>query len=509
MEYKGHEEEIAIMESESEKKLLEITIKEEWNDNEIPEQSEKLDQDKNNCLNEKLDFDENVIRLYNCENCDSAFEFSKDLILHTESIHEGKNPFACSIYQKSFSQETDLHKHTCRNESDLKKGKKYKKYPFTCTICKKFFSQEIDFHKHTCRNGSDFSNTLFVKEYKCELCKAGFKSVDTLNFHKRSCSWVHERKNIMKDNIKVVRKQMKYLEEKGLYDNVFRPYNCKHCDSAFEFNKDLILHIESIHEGKKPFSCSICQKSFFQETDLHKHTCRNGADMQCEPCGVVFISAIRLKLHKDSCSMVHKGKNSPKDDITIVHEVSKKIEGETAFSKKKMKYSVEKKKVLESFNSSFPCIFCRRMFKRKSSMRQHINLTHENLTLGENSHECFTCHSRFGKKYDLIIHMKETHQEKEPFFCDNCDAKFSSHQKMIKHVKLVHWYLCEHCDDKFPTNEIRNEHAKLIHTKPLIHQSLYKKDSKIKNDKSCSDDDEIQVINFSKEDIDEITIEDE
>ena len=80
---------------------------------------------------------------------------------------------------------------------------------------------------------------------------------------------------------------------------------------------------------------------------------------------------------------------------------------------------------------------------------------------------------------------------------------------MIKHVKLVHWYLCEHCDDKFPTNEIRNEHAKLIHTKPLIHQSLYKKDSKINNDKSCSDDDEIQVINFSKEDIDEVTIEDE
>ena len=93
MEYKGHEEEIAIMENESKKKYLEITFKEEWNDNEIlflPEQSEKLDQDENNCLNDKLDFDENVFRPYNCKNWDSAFEFSKDLILHTESIHEGK-----------------------------------------------------------------------------------------------------------------------------------------------------------------------------------------------------------------------------------------------------------------------------------------------------------------------------------------------------------------------------------------------------------------------------------
>ena len=389
---------------------------------------------------------------------------------------------------------------------------KNSKKPFKFSICKKSFSQEIDFHKHTCRNGLDFSNTLFVKEYKCELCKAGFKSTDTFHFHKRSCSWVHERKNIMKDNIKVVkerRKQMKYLGQKRLDDIVFRPYNCNSCDSAFEFNKDLILHTESIHEGKKPFTCSICQKSFSQESDLPKHTCRNGSDLKCEPCGVVFISAIRLNLHKDSCSLVHKGKNSLKDDITIIHEVSNKIEEETTSSKKKTKYSVEKEKVLEPSNSSYPCIFCRRVFKRQRSMLYHINLTHEKQTLGENSHECFKCHSRFGRKYHLIMHLKETHQENEPFFCDNCDENFSSHQKMIKHVKLVHWYLCEHCDDKFPTNELRNEHTKLIHTKQLIHQSLYKKDSKINDDKSCSDEDEIQVINSSKEDIEEITIEDE
>ena len=105
-EYKSHEEEIVIMENESKKKYLE-----EWNENEIlflPAQSEKLDRYENNCLNETLDFDENVFRPYNCKNCDSAFEFSKDLILHTESIHEGKKPFKCSICKKSFSQETDF-----------------------------------------------------------------------------------------------------------------------------------------------------------------------------------------------------------------------------------------------------------------------------------------------------------------------------------------------------------------------------------------------------------------
>ena len=51
-------------------------------------------------------------------------------------------------------------------------------------------------------------------------------------------------------------------------------------------------------------------------------------------------------------------------------------------------------------------------------MLYHINLTHEKQTLGENSHECFKCHSRFGRKCHLIMHLKETHQENEPFFCD-------------------------------------------------------------------------------------------
>ena len=57
-EYKSHEEEIVIMENESKKKYFEITIKEEWNENEIPAQSEKLDHNESNCLIETLDFDQ-------------------------------------------------------------------------------------------------------------------------------------------------------------------------------------------------------------------------------------------------------------------------------------------------------------------------------------------------------------------------------------------------------------------------------------------------------------------
>ena len=112
--YTSHEEEIVIMENEPKKKYFEIPIREELNQNEIPAQSEKLDHDESNCLTETLDIDENVFRPYNCKDCDSAFEFNKDLILHKESIHERKEIFKCSICLKSFCQENYVSLHTCK-----------------------------------------------------------------------------------------------------------------------------------------------------------------------------------------------------------------------------------------------------------------------------------------------------------------------------------------------------------------------------------------------------------
>ena len=114
MAYTSHEEEIVIMENESKKKYSEIYIKEELNENEIPAQSEKLDHNESNCLTETLDFDESVFRPYSCKDCDSAFEFNKDFILHKESIHERKEIFKCSICLKSFCQENYVSLHTCK-----------------------------------------------------------------------------------------------------------------------------------------------------------------------------------------------------------------------------------------------------------------------------------------------------------------------------------------------------------------------------------------------------------
>ena len=39
-------------------------------------------------------------------------------------------------------------------------------------------------------------------------------------------------------------------------DEGYKPYKCTKCDNAFEFNNDVLLHIQVTHENKRPFECS-------------------------------------------------------------------------------------------------------------------------------------------------------------------------------------------------------------------------------------------------------------
>lgn len=45
---------------------------------------------------------------------------------------------------------------------------------------------------------------------------------------------------------------------------------CRFCSSVFKSNTDLRRH-ERIHTGEKPFSCSVCKKSFNRKGNMEKH----------------------------------------------------------------------------------------------------------------------------------------------------------------------------------------------------------------------------------------------
>ena len=86
-----------------------------------------------------------------------------------------------------------------------------------------------------------FSDDVVDTALKCEICSSIFKTKETL---KRHLQTVHEGK---------------------------KPYKCDICDSSFSEKAKLKAHISIVHEGKKPFQCNICDASFTTKQNLNMH----------------------------------------------------------------------------------------------------------------------------------------------------------------------------------------------------------------------------------------------
>ena len=50
-----------------------------------------------------------------------------------------------------------------------------------------------------------------------------------------------------------------------------RPHTCDRCDKKFSHRYQVKRHIAAFHEQKRPFQCTICRKSFLTSRYLKKH----------------------------------------------------------------------------------------------------------------------------------------------------------------------------------------------------------------------------------------------
>ena len=50
-----------------------------------------------------------------------------------------------------------------------------------------------------------------------------------------------------------------------------KPFKCDICDYICSQKSDMKRHVKSVHEGKRPFKCDICNASFAQKEKLKSH----------------------------------------------------------------------------------------------------------------------------------------------------------------------------------------------------------------------------------------------
>jgi uncharacterized Zn-finger protein len=118
----------------------------------------------------------------------------------------------------------------------------------------------------------------------------------------------------------------------------------------------------------------------------------------------------------------------------------------------------------------YKCQYCCQWFRRVDSVRRHKNGNSCNLklTYGLLS-PCYFCCQGFSKQQYLIWHMKKVHLKEDFKRCNLCDKYFCSTTAMNYHITTVHLlqrnYKCQLCFKRLGRNSDLHRHIRSVHTK--------------------------------------------
>ena len=246
-----------------------------------------------------------------------------------------------------------------------------------------------------------------------------------------------------------------------------KPFKCTQCDSCFGIRKSLKKHVLAVHDKVKPHKCPLCDSRFFNKTNLKNHiACVHDEErpFKCHICPLSFKQKAPLKSHIES-----------------VHEKRKPFE--CTICKKSFSRNTELRKHISSVHEKIKphqCSICDSSFSEAAKLRLHIATVHE----GKKSFECSICQSSFAQKGSLKTHIESVHEGKKPFSCSKCEKSFSRNRELKNHILAIHEgtpFQCSICDKNFSGNSELKRHTLAIHEdKKIIENSNDKNHSSVK-----------------------------
>nr|XP_015830297.2 zinc finger protein 142 [Nothobranchius furzeri] len=247
------------------------------------------------------------------------------------------------------------------------------------------------------------------------------------------------------------------------------PFTCLecHCQFSCSNHRDYRDHLVSTHGLKLiPCSESSCKSSFLTQGDMEKHR-RSHMPFGCFHCQFVSQNAKNMKVHLLEHN--HLAKNSPGNGTESTSRKRLRTSVENNISSSPHAAPLPSKEYLaegtENTYRTHTCPKCRRCFKMRSHLQEHLRLHFPDPSL-----QCPTCNRFFTSKSKLRLHRLREAGEKT-HRCHLCDYSAVERNAIRRHVASVHSvdsedtmksqsFLCPTCGQSFHQSRALKAHMK-------------------------------------------------
>ena len=266
-----------------------------------------------------------------------------------------------------------VHEEKKQGTPTNKPEEEHNKNQIPCPICSETFPQKWALEFHITKKHNELPNAAMGKniasQHKDEKNKGNIKNFQTL-------------KTIPSEDQKLQNPNLQKNRNHAVHETTFV---CSLCNVKIFTKKDLKTHIALVHEGTKPYSCSIrnCNSTFKEKKNLNKHlkTIHEAKkNFKCQIFDTKLVKKVELK-----------------NNLATVHDLSDVIFCEKLFSAKgKLTKGIKKIHDRKIFDANFDI----------KGLKNTQRAVHE----GIKPFKCGLCEKLFATKSNLTLHVKTTHQ---------------------------------------------------------------------------------------------------